>query len=335
MPEVTPVKWARFALDQLFSDQWDRVRKEFYHQVKEQIAHTSVTEQSFLTELLISQLSLLGFASIHTDPNLGEAVLVLRLQHLEKLPSTLEGDVQEILVYYSQRIAEYGAKGISGYSAIAHVCAERLGLNGFSEFVKGLEAEFTTLGETWRADAGQYRYRSVEPNEIIPNATRTGGARMNLPTTAASGGPDSYTEESMMVAALWTETKVGPNDELPNQYDRKAYWISTIRYPEAGWQTAVFNRNRLLWLMRPIFRINEMEDPFRALLNHCTAIIVVAEAKPQSWPRGMKWAEPAETSWLKARAKIINESPKQNDPAGIIRFYSTLRSRYQCTHSRG
>lgn len=332
MPKVSPVNWARFALDQLFSRQWDQVRKKLYDQMKERTAGIPVTEESFLAEVLIAQLSLLGFASIHTDPNLGEVVLVLRLQYLGRLPSTIERDVRDVLVHYSQKIAEYGAKGISGYSAIAHVCAERLGLNGSLELVERLEAELMTLGESWRADAGQYRYTAVEPQEIVQRVTRTVGGSVNTAVTAASGGVDPDTLDGSMVAALWTETRIGPNDELPNRHDGKTYWISTLRYPGAGWQTAAFNRERVLWLMRPMFRINEMASPVLAFLNHCTAIILVAEVKPQSWPKGMKWAEPSETIWLEARARIMSELPKENDPAAIVRFYSAIRSRYKCTH---
>jgi hypothetical protein len=149
---------------------------------------------------------------------------------------------------------------------------------------------------------------------------------------SASEEEPGYTLESMMVAALWTETKVGPNDELLNRHNGKAYWISTLRYPEAGWQTAVFDRKRILWLTRPIFRVNEMEDPFIALLNHCAAIIVVAEATPQSWPKGMKWSEPSEASWLTARARVMSEPPEASDPAAIIHFYDDLRRRYECIH---
>ena len=135
-----------------------------------------------------------------------------------------------------------------------------------------------------------------------------------------------------MLASLWTKTKVGPNDELRNQHDGRAYWISTVRYPGAGWQTAVFDRKRICWLMRPIFRVNEMVSPFRAFLNHCTAIIVLAEAAPESWPKGMQVNEPSERSWLEARTKILNGAPKDDDPQRLIEVYAALRSQHHCAH---
>ncbi len=137
--------------------------------------------------------------------------------------------------------------------------------------------------------------------------------------------------DGMMVSALWTGTKLGPNDELLTQHAGKTYWVSTIRYPGAGWQTGVFNRKRVLWLMRPIFRVNEMDGATRALLNHFTAIIMVAEAAPETWPKGMNWTEPSESSWLEARAKTLIESPRDN-LEGLVKFYSTLRSKYHCAH---
>jgi hypothetical protein len=143
-------------------------------------------------------------------------------------------------------------------------------------------------------------------------------------------GMDSL--DSLMVSALWTQTKIGLNDELQNRHFGKSYWVSTVRYPGAGWQTAAFDRKRIFWLMRPIFRVNEMDSPFRAFLNHCTAIIVLAEAAPESWPKGMQWNEPSEASWLEARTKILNEAPKDDDPQEVVDFYSALRSRYYCAH---
>jgi hypothetical protein len=140
------------------------------------------------------------------------------------------------------------------------------------------------------------------------------------------------TTEFRMVHALFTETRLGPNDELLNQHSRKAYWISTIRYPEAGWQTGVFDRQRFFWLSRPIFRVNEMENPVRALLNHLITIVVVAESSPESWPKGMSWTEPSETSWSDARTKVLVECPSGENPEEIIDYYSKLRSRYQCVH---
>jgi hypothetical protein len=165
-----------------------------------------------------------------------------------------------------------------------------------------------------------HRLRS---GDMIPDA---------IGKSASSSENDLSTLEGRMVAALWTQTRIGPNDEVANHHDGGIYWVSTCRFPGAGWQTSVFDRRRILWLMRPFFRINDMESPFGALLNHCTAIIVVAETEPRSWPKGMKWSQSSDSSWLEARAKITTDQPDENDPAGIVRFYSTLRSQYQCIH---
>jgi len=147
--------------------------------------------------------------------------------------------------------------------------------------------------------------------------------------------------DEQMVVALWTRTKAGMNDELVNTHDARRYWISTIRYPRAGWQTAVFDRKRLIWEMRPIFRINEMESPAPAFINHCAAIMVVVEARRDAWPRGMKWKTPVEPSWQDAWAKVHSELPPDLSfrlgefllpKWEIVDFYADIRLRYHCTH---
>ncbi len=171
------------------------------------------------------------------------------------------------------------------------------------------------------------------PHQALLTPTfRSVGDHMNSPTQGAPGGGDSYSEDSMRIDALVMKTKIGPKDELANPHDGKTYLISTIRYPGAGWQTAVFDRKRVLWLMRPIFRINEMNSAITAAFNHCTAIIIVAEAPPKSWPVGMKWDEPTEESWSQARAKIEDDILKIRDEEALVSFYSEVRRRYNCTY---
>jgi hypothetical protein len=171
-----------------------------------------------------------------------------------------------------------------------------------------------------------------------------------------TGNAEMDSIDSKMVQALFTEAYFGPNDELLNEHGRKTYWISTLRYRNTGWQTAVFDRDRLWGAWRPIFRINELEDPLRALLNHLTAIVAVAESLQESWPMGMKWKEPSEASWSEARTKVLIELSRVDSSlegvldchsalrnqrplsslapfiVEVIDYYSTVRNRYHCVH---
>lgn len=160
---IPPEKWARFAVDHLFSEHWDQLRKGFYTQMKEHMSGLPVSEQSFGVEVLGAQMELLGFASVQTNLNLGTAVALLLEEYLRRLPPAIQGSVSEAYRYCNKKVPEYGMRGISGYSAIANACAERLNLGTSPRFVQRLEAEFTALGETWRTDAGQYRYEALGP----------------------------------------------------------------------------------------------------------------------------------------------------------------------------
>lgn len=142
------------------------------------------------------------------------------------------------------------------------------------------------------------------------------------------GGMDL--EDCVLLVDLMTKTNIGPNDELVNRHNGKAYSISSIRYSGAGWQTAVFDRTRFLWLYRPMFRVNEMENGVRAVRNHFTTIVVVAESAPGLWPKGMIWTEPSETCWSEAQRKVLSEFPNEWEPEKIVNFYSSLRKRYNC-----
>ncbi len=157
-PKIPPEKWARVTLDQLFSEKLDNLRKELYVQMKEHMRGAPVTEQSFLTELLGAQLELLGLVSVHTDLNLGVEVTVMFREYLKKLPPIIQENVKAAYSYCNKKVADYGKKGLSGYDAIANACAERLNLEAYSDFAHRLAAEFEALGETWRADARQYRF---------------------------------------------------------------------------------------------------------------------------------------------------------------------------------
>lgn len=162
--EITDLskKWARFALDQLFSDKWDKLQKELYVQMKEYMLGVSVSEQSFLVEMLGAQLELLGLVAVHTNLDLGITVaILLQQEYFKKLPSEIQESVKEACKYCNNKVAEYGKKGFSGYDAIANACAERLNLGAYSKFAQMLAVEFEALGETWRKDLGQYRFDSI------------------------------------------------------------------------------------------------------------------------------------------------------------------------------
>lgn len=150
--------WARFALDQLLSERWREVVKQFYEESREHVSRAGVSEESFVAEVLGAQLQLLALVSVHTNRNLGMEVIVLIQDYLDKLPTSSRPAVQDAYGYCNRKVGEHGVSGMSGYTAVTQACAERLGLRASSDFVKRLEVAFTALGETWRRDAAQYRF---------------------------------------------------------------------------------------------------------------------------------------------------------------------------------
>ncbi|TAN32364.1 hypothetical protein EPN29_09330 [bacterium] len=138
--------------------------------------------------------------------------------------------------------------------------------------------------------------------------------------------------EAAMVDALHVAVGSGPNDLLPG-VDRKKYWVSTRRYPGAGWQTAVFDRSLTNWLDHPIFCINEMESPDDALANHVAALAVVAEGPRTTWPTGMHFEPCVVPSWLNAIQGVRDRlKVGTSDRKGHVDAYVALRQRYRCEH---
>ena len=86
-PKVSIQWWARFALDQLFSEKWDRLQKEFYLQIRECIPEEKVSEELFLSVLLAAQLDLLGGIAQRVYFYLGEEIMILaEMEYINKLP---------------------------------------------------------------------------------------------------------------------------------------------------------------------------------------------------------------------------------------------------------
>lgn len=121
---------------------------------------------------------------------------------------------------------------------------------------------------------------------------------------AARPVPQTFGQmDALMVGALYATTGSGPNDLLTG-LDGRTYWVSTLRYPGAGWQTAVFDRSLPDWLNKPLFRINEMQDPSAAMANHVTALEVIARAPREAWPTGMHFEPCADPSWTTAAVDV-------------------------------
>jgi hypothetical protein len=146
------------------------------------------------------------------------------------------------------------------------------------------------------------------------------------------GTPEPGQLEAAMVDALHVTIGSGPNDLLLG-LDGTHYWVSTVRYPDAGWQTAVFDRGLTNWLEQPIFRINEMEDPDAAITNHLAALVVVAQDPRTAWPSGMHFEPCMDPSWLEAiqtvRNRLTVSTPDRN---GQVDVYVALRQQYRCEH---
>jgi hypothetical protein len=294
LPEVDPMEWASHALGRLFSEEGNNTRRGLLETAKQSSAVPS--EESFLAELLVAQIVLLGFASGLADSELDQAISSCRLFRLAEVAATLKGNVTEALASYS--IENYAKQDIPVYSGIARTFLDRLGLGSHSNLKRAVDSEMGKWGEDWRQEADQFAQR---------------------------GRPDS--EEGRRITALCLEEKVGPRDEVTNPHDHRPYTISTIRYPGAGWQTAVFSRVRLLWLVRPLFRINEMENPYFALLNHFVAMVIVGETRSGSWPRGIKWDEPSESNWQEAKGNLVVKF-NPVDHKSLVRLYRALRTAY-------
>lgn len=158
-PKISPEKWARVTLDQLFSEKWNKFQKELYTSMKKYMSEIPVSEQFFLAEILGAQLELLSLVSIHTNFNLGITITILFREYLKKLPLPIQERIKEAYGYYNFMVGEYGKKGLSGCDAIANACAVRLGLEAYSDFSRSLTVELTALGEVWRNDAKQYRFK--------------------------------------------------------------------------------------------------------------------------------------------------------------------------------
>jgi hypothetical protein len=136
-----------------------------------------------------------------------------------------------------------------------------------------------------------------------------------------------------MVDALSSSTGSGPNDLL-NGLDRKPYWVSSLRYPAAFWQTGVFDRSLESWLERPLFLINETNSADAAVVNHLAALVLVAESPRSTWPTGMQMEPCLDPSWLKA-ASYVSTRLARGEPQrdGQIKLYLTLREQYRCKHT--
>lgn len=138
--------------------------------------------------------------------------------------------------------------------------------------------------------------------------------------------------EAAMVEALYVTVGTGPNDLTPG-LDGKKYWVSTVRYPDAGWQTAAFDRSLSNWLEQPLFRINDLEDPDAAIANHLTALEVIAHAPRTTWPSGIHFEPCRDPSWVQAAAGIQNRlGVGPADRARQVEAYIALRSQLNCTH---
>jgi hypothetical protein len=146
------------------------------------------------------------------------------------------------------------------------------------------------------------------------------------------------TTDAIMIENLYTQTGVGVNDLVINRHDGKPYWISTLRFPDAGWQTGIFDRSLSSWLTQPLFRLNEMEVAPAALFNHVVAIALVAEARPHDWPRGMYWSRPELAIWtdrvvvMEAKLNEKFVSVTQSGDAEYKALYSEVRRLYQSEH---
>jgi len=155
---MTPAQWARFALDQLFSEKWDRLRREFHgRETSRSGSVAEIDDVHFITALLGAQLQLLGFASVHANEDVGiEVTALIHGEYFERVPPQGRDLCESTYTYSNQLIAEYGRKGMSGYGAIADGLTHCLGLRpehpDTRSFRATLEAEFAALGETWRAD---------------------------------------------------------------------------------------------------------------------------------------------------------------------------------------
>jgi hypothetical protein len=134
------------------------------------------------------------------------------------------------------------------------------------------------------------------------------------------------------VGALLFQEDVGPNDLLRNQADGKDYWVSTVNVKGANpWQTAVFDRNRVAWLVRPIFLVNETESPIAAFVNHLVAMDLVAFSPSKYWPDGMLWGRPS--AWAVPFDRLMGPLVASNATIGEMgQLYESFISKHGSRH---
>jgi len=138
--------------------------------------------------------------------------------------------------------------------------------------------------------------------------------------------------EVAMLDALSVATGSGPNDLL-NGLDRKPYWVSSLRYPAAFWQTGVFDRSLDNFLERPLFLINEMNNVDAAIVNHLTALVLAAESPRSTWPTGMHSEPCLDPSWLQAASDVSTRLARgAAGREGQIELYLAVRRQYHCKH---
>jgi hypothetical protein len=159
---MPPERWARFALDQLFSEKWFGLRKSFWAEVSAQERGlSSISERDFVDELLAAQLALLRFAAAVIHPDLlGQIVFLAGTEYLPSLGLPSENKIELAKYYYDHdpRIARCMAEGISVYSANADIFVSRLGCEVSPEFRLRVQVEFAALGNTFEKDAAPYRF---------------------------------------------------------------------------------------------------------------------------------------------------------------------------------
>lgn len=180
--------------------------------------------------------------------------------------------------------------------------------------------------ESWsmsRADISAVQALVVElhPSDSIDVAGRV-----------SSGIAPGARLETAMVDALSSSTGSGPNDLL-NGLDHKPYWVSSLRYPAAFWQTGVFDRSLESWLERPLFLINETNGADATMVNHLAALVLVAESPRSTWPAGMHTEPCNDPSWIDAASDVTTRLARgAPGRKGQIDLYLAIRGKFECKH---
>jgi hypothetical protein len=113
--------------------------------------------------------------------------------------------------------------------------------------------------------------------------------------------------EQGTITLLFEVVGRGPHDFVVNRVDEKRYLISTVKYPEGYWQTAVLDTTLEFFLEHPVLVLNEFGTAGAAALNHLATVMLVTTERIAVWPKGSLDVHPTSQCWRKHYDYILSD----------------------------